>query len=170
MMGLGGATIMNNIVFLDIDGPIIPTPLYYLDSSCSLKRSRMDHSALGWIVFVLKAANAKLVTNSSHNYHIVDELDHRDLRSDLIAHGIPKELFHENWRTRFGSWGSRSRMMTIVEWIEENACDNWVVFDDVEVTDNGKQVLIDFNKGICRDDAYKALEILGVVDIPSLIF
>jgi hypothetical protein len=162
-----------NIVFLDIDGPVIPTPLYYLDRSCSIRRSRMDHSALGWIVFVLKAANAKLVTNSSHNYHDVDYLDDRSLKHDLMAHGIPKDYFHEEWRTKFGTHYGREgtiRMAAIEEWIIRNGCDNWVVFDDMQVTDNGKQVVIDFDKGICRDDAYKALDILGVVDIPPILF
>lgn len=157
------------LCFLDIDGPVINTPLYYINPMVSLRRTHMNHSAIGWIAALVKFTGAEIVTNSSHNYHHVDNLDDRDLRSDLISHGIKPEWFHPEWRTRYPYPTHRNgapRSAAIDEWM--SLCgkpESWVAFDDA-IDDFYKDhqennlVHIDFDEGITFDSFKRAYQIL----------
>ena len=160
---------MQKIIFLDIDGPVIPTPMYFIDNMCSFDRSVVSTIAIGWLRHLVRLSDAKIVCNSAHNYISTgtsrSDTIERDLKQDLIRHGIPRDSFHENWRTKFPnptvikmSDHRSNRIIAIEEWIRENGETDWVGFDDEPYTTDSRLVHIDFDVGIDRDAFVKACE------------
>jgi len=155
---------MQKIIFLDIDGPIINRGCYGIDISCSLLRSVMNQSAIGFINILCDKLRAKVVTNSTHSPHIVEG---KDLRASLIHHGMKEKYFHENWRTRYPlklSGVERHREEAINLWQEENGKADWIAFDDSVFTKDPRLIVVDFNEGICYDHFKKALAFFGFDD------
>jgi HAD domain in Swiss Army Knife RNA repair proteins len=168
------------IIFLDIDGPIINTPLYYINPMVSFRRTHMNTAALGWISFLCKKTGAKIVCNSSHNYHHVDNLDERDLKSDLCTIGrLDPDWFHPKWRTTYPySRGEYRRSAAILDWLDENKDPevvSWVAFDDDwenfsehhQINNLAKVV---FEEGITTENALRAYHILMGEPFPRYKF
>lgn len=154
---------MQKIIFLDIDGPIINGPLYHTDMMCSANRSPMNTQAIGYLNYLCDKANAKIVTNSFHNFHLTNN-ETQDLKTDLIKWGLKSSHFHEKWRTQFSmqsfvqSSVYTDRLIAIQTWIAENVELGeelkWVCFDDSRFTELKNLILIDFERGIDYN-AYK---------------
>jgi hypothetical protein len=148
---------MQKIIFLDIDGPVINTPCYWVDTSASVQRSVMNTQAIGIVNQLSKLSGAKIVTNSTHNNLTVHETG-RNLKQDLIKWGLMEELLHENWHTtmprprrRVSAENSSKRMWGIDDWIEHNGEADWICFDDEPFTENPRLFVIDFVRGIDYD-------------------
>lgn len=163
---------MQRIIFLDVDGPLIPSPLYFLDTNMSVGRSIFSTVAVGLVVKLAKDANAKIVFNSTHNDHsFEDPLTAKEwtLRHDAIRHRIPEDLIHEDWRTGFPNKIQRKfsessgpvRLRAIEEWISRNGETEWVVFDDEPIRSE-RAILIDFDRGITVDEYLRARELFGL--------
>lgn len=152
---------MPNIIFLDVDGPLIPASLYGTNMHCSAERSLMSTTAIGWLNILCKETDAKVVMNSAHNYW-------GDLKADVIKNGLRPENFHEHWRTGFPNAVTKpgNRLSAIEDWIEDQFPEspfdcNWVCFDDANFTNNKRLVLIDYNNGITHTNYLKAHNVLG---------
>lgn len=148
---------MQRIIFLDIDGPVINTPCYWVDSRASTQRAIMNTQSIGILNQLCKIAGAKIVTNSTHNTWPVRETG-RSLKQDLVKWGIPETNFHETWRTsypwpkdRIGATNRSRRMWGIQEWIDEHGECDWICFDDEVFTDDPRLFVIDFDRGIDYD-------------------
>lgn len=148
---------MQRIIFLDIDGPIINTPCYWVNWEASLKRTVMNTQSIGIVNKLAALANAKVVTNSTHNNVTVKDTG-RSLKQDLIHHGMHEGIFHANWKTsmpwpmgRLSASSKSRRMWGIEEWIEDNGNADWICFDDEPFTDNKRLFVIDFDRGIDYD-------------------
>lgn len=154
---------MQRIIFIDIDGPIINTPCYYVDSFASIQRSVMNTQAIGYVNRLALLADAKIVTNSTHNYHTVKETD-RNLRDDLIRWGLKASYVHDDWRTEFPwpDWADgqpiHRRLKGIMGWQEKNGQADWICFDDEPFIDKNDPRLmhVDFERGIDYDLFMKA--------------
>lgn len=145
---------MQRIIFLDIDGPIINTPMFFIRHDCSITRSAMNTQAIAFVVEIARVAKARIVTNSTHNTH---DVDGKNLRFDLVEVGVPDELFHEQWRTKYPDyWGGHGRLRAIHDWMEENGEADWIAFDDASFTDSERLILVDFDRGIDWDCYQKA--------------
>lgn len=158
------------IIFLDIDGPIITDSMFELNENVSHNRTYMNANALGYVVTLAKVANAKIVTNSTHNYHIVyhDEWPPTDLKTDLIFHGVPEHLFHKDWRTRFAHSEDAERdphlltdrLSGIDEYLTERKLnlndEGWICFDDDLFTRRRNLILVDSRCGITYADYVEA--------------
>lgn len=170
------------IIFLDIDGPVISSGCYGIDPMCSFKRSVMNTNAIGYLNFLCKFTDAKIVTNSSHNpektnrYKLDMEtmnpvVSHTvDLKDDLIKHGVKKEYFHESWKTNFPDpnnyyGGQEERLTAIIEWQKYNGNCNWVCFDDILFTKDERLILVEFEHGITYNNANKAYKMLNFTDL-----
>jgi hypothetical protein len=151
----------NRVVFLDIDGPIINTGCYSVDKQCSLQRSVMNQSAIGWVNKLCREINAYLVTNSTHSHYLVED---RTLKDDLIRFGADPSLFHDDWRTSYpDKLSGGSRLGCIGEWIDEHpGLNDWVAFDDMNFTDSRRLIVVDFDDGITYRHYSKALKQFGV--------
>ncbi len=135
----------------------------------------MNTHAIAYVKALARNAKASIVCNSAHNYYdIHDDVTGvmRDLRSDLIAWGLPAELFHTDWRTTFPDVGpspSRKvhpRQRAIDDWLSRNGDHNWVAFDDEEFDVSGRQILIDFETGIDQAAFRKALSVWNL-ELPA---
>ncbi len=161
---------MQRIIFIDIDGPIINTPCYWIDIAAGLDRSVLNTQAIGIINQIAIKANAKIVTNSTHNTHTVRSTG-RNLRDDLIKWGMKEEYFHDDWKTEY-PWPKdmrdsndptaiileHRRMAAIKQWQEKNGDADWIAFDDDKFIDSERLFLIDFNNGICYEEYIKVKE------------
>lgn len=174
---------MKKIIFLDMDGPVIPTPMFSISGDCSIGRTALSTVAIGWLLWLHKFTGALIVTNSAHNYHNVADMDHRSLRADLITHGLPLEMFHDDWRTGYPnriSRGGPRRIAAVTEWLAKNReydeegrpLDvNWVAFDDdlhgygygANDAWHPRLVPIDFHVGI---DVKSVRHALTILDMP----
>lgn len=155
---------MKRIVFLDIDGPIINTPMYFLDPMCSMQRTQMNTQAIAYVKRLCDISGAQLVINSTHSkFDLEDPLDGsmKTVKDHLIRFGMPASIFHERWKTDFPNW-SNSRLKAINDWIEQEGEEiDWLCFDDVAFTPDRRLIVIDFDRGI--DYAYyrKACKLWG---------
>ena len=160
------------VIFCDLDGPIISTSCYAFSNSASMFRSSMNTNALGFLIRLCRDSGAKLVTNSTHNYHITPT---GNLREDMILFGVPQELFHEDWRTIYGfqehlcDESSKTRMESINYWLKNNGEHSWICFDDYKFTEDSRLILVDFDDGIQYNHYCQALKLFGI-EVPRLIF
>lgn len=154
---------MQKIIFLDIDGPIINTPCYYLDPMASMERSIMNTQALGYVARIARLADALIVTNSTHN---TADCNGKDLKQDLVKWGIKEELFHMSWHTNYPFPDvsiydpnevvlQHRRLLAINQWMKTNGQVDWICFDDCDFTTDPRLILVDFETGVDYS-AYKA--------------
>ena len=164
------------IVFCDIDGPIISSGCYGITPQASNARACMNQNAIGYLNILCNHAKARIVTNTSHNYHDVKEPEtgkFRNLKTDLIRWGVKEHFFHEDWRTEYPypehdpehGYYDLPRLTAINQWLAKNGDHEWVVFDDAKFTEDKRLVLIDFDHGITRDSIMRACEIFGISHI-----
>lgn len=155
------------VIFLDIDGPLITGDLYYQDYMCSEYRTLVNKTALNYVLKLSELTGAMIVTNTMHNEKIING---RTIKDDLIKWGVPENKFHNSWRTIFpkvdytGASSRRGigRLIGINHWLETNGPDHkWVCFDDRNFTDDKRLVLINFNKGVGKEEFEKGLKLLS---------
>lgn len=129
------------IVFLDIDGPMIPSGCYLAYGVMASFSRKFSPIAVSCINRLCHEAKAKIVFNSVHcgaGQNLID---------DAIREGIKKGHLHDHCLTKYPN--ANSRLEAIEEWLDEhnNYEYDWVVFDDVEIGTNN-QILVDFDIGI----------------------
>lgn len=163
---------MNKYIFLDIDGPVIPEGCYYINRNASFDRT-FSNVCIGFVKKLLELSDAKLVTNSMHNYHTRAGTHLGNLRDDLVTAGIPQEAFHDVWRTQFGhptfsthNWRTdevHPRLRAINKWLDQWGGENpqWLGFDDEDYR-SPNQLLVNFNDGITHAQFAEACDRFGV--------
>jgi HAD domain in Swiss Army Knife RNA repair proteins len=146
---------MDKVIFLDMDGPMIPAGMYFIDPKCSFDR-KCSPISVAIINRLCLESGAKIVTNTYHN------TAGAALKADLIREGIKEEYFHENWQTIFPH-GIRvvdttlnDRMAGIQQWMIENGEVDWLCFDDSYFTKDERLILVDFDAGIGGKEFDKA--------------
>ena len=153
------------IIFLDIDGPVISAQAPMIDSEMRLSYIQESIELLNQLC---EKTGAKIVTNSSHNYHIVNG---NTIKDDLIKWGIDSANFHEKWRTIFpyidytkvkSNIRGIGRFIAIDKWQADNEHCNWVCFDDRKFTISFRLIHISDGNGITKENIDTAIEILGL--------
>lgn len=160
-----------NLIFLDIDGPIINTPCYYIDPECSVKRTVMNTQAIGYVKELVRRGNALVVLNTTHNTHLIeDPLTAKmiNVKQDLIKWGMKEEEFHPEWKTEYPNpknckLSENRRSRAVKNWLEKNGDHEWIAFDD-EFFHYDFQYHIDFDKGIDYDAFLWGKKMLGIDD------
>jgi hypothetical protein len=175
------------IIFLDIDGPIIPETCYLKYPFASYDRNFSEDCILH-LLQICKETDAKIVTNSTHNFYY-RENNTISLRDDLIR-VIPKKYIHEDWRTNFGptretvsftnvpyfypSEVSKDRLKAITEWLNKHnyfyGDNDFICFDDeefVSVTKCKWLFPIDYKEGIRYSDYELGCIYLGKVPLST---
>lgn len=155
---------MQKIIFLDIDGPVIPGRVYSRNVYPEL-RMIFAKDSIQLVNQLCESTGARVVTNSMHN-HL--DIKGRSLRQDLITWGMGASNFHEDWRTSFPNvnykenpspvrgWG---RWLGILDWQKRNGEANWVCFDDRIFTKDPRLVRIEFYEGINNQSVGRALSL-----------
>ncbi len=141
------------ILFLDVDGPLIPARMYY----DGIPRRPFDGTwlydpvAIGMVNALCNKYGAKIVYNSSHND---DGPAH--MRAQATANDLDHHLHPTDWITKFPG-DTDNRAQGITEWLLRHPeVTNWVDVDDfaVQVTNFA---LVDFKIGMTLD-TYETME------------
>lgn len=173
----------NRIIFLDIDGPMIPSycwlwPLLPVNPSFGRNFSPL---CVAIINELCDNIGAEIVFNSSHNpveqsricqttiiegAIIKKEVSiAENLKEAAIRNGIPETNIHKDWKTTYGSgWGSKiSRKLAINTWLTDHPeVDKYVAFDDVDFTaEENNLVLVDYDVGLTLREYNSAVAIFG---------
>jgi hypothetical protein len=146
-----------NILFLDIDGPMIPLALtYYLIDNPGDRI--MSNVCVGILNNICRKTEAKIVTNTTHN---IDHPGQATIREILIRNGVKEEYFHKDHKTIYGV-ETHNRMKAIDLWLYLHDNPNWVALDDEIFTDNPNLIPIDRDKGLDLAAMWKTMDKFGI--------
>lgn len=143
---------MTNIVFQDIDGPLIPARILVQRNGLlqydyhPTGTKKMDPHFIPILNNFCRAYNHKIVFNTAHN----------DFGPDYIyAHaednGFDMELVHEHFTTGYPTKYYK-RIEAIEAWLREHPeTKHWVVIDDYEIADGINHIRPSFTEGMTGD-------------------
>lgn len=146
----------NKIIFLDIDGPMIPASYFLVDSMASWKR-RFPDTTVAVIKRLCEQTGAKVVFNTTHNrpFDGVDDID-----VALEKQGLDREHIHEtDLATKYPDI---ERGLAVKEWLSRHPeVTDWVALDDVRFTDDPRLIFVDSDAGLHLGHLNAAVEKLG---------
>lgn len=131
------------IIFLDIDGPMIPASYYLVHRDCSHKR-KFPETQIALLNELCERAGAKIVFNSTHNqsWDWVEDIDVAIVRAGFMPYHIRKTDF----KTRYPSL---PRDLAVTEWLaNHNPNADWIAIDDVRFTDDERLFWVDADTGV----------------------
>lgn len=131
------------IIFLDIDGPMIPA-VFYLQNSNPSYTQELDPRSVAVIKFICEKSRAKIVFNTTHNRYLHAQDHSPGLIRRFEDAGLGEYLFYEDICT---SYPDMSRAKAIGEWLSRHADAEWVALDDCKI-DHPRACLVDGQVGI----------------------
>jgi len=150
---------MQKVLFLDVDGPLIPSTTFFVNPAAS-KHRHLSPYAVAIVNRLCEDAKAKIVMNTYHNS------DGLKLRDDLLVNGIKEEVLHPEWQTKYPhgllSAEMATRLAAIQEWEARNGEADWLAFDDSHFTQDPRLILVDFDAGITTKEYMKARKAWGL--------
>lgn len=128
------------ILFLDVDGPLIPARAWAFnaDKKSSLTnpqfgtRAYFDPIALSLIVRILKESGGLFVVSSSLRI-----LGHKKWLQVLEVNNVPVELMHHDWHTP--QLSKVGRAGEILDWVSRHHPKLWVAVDDENLVEPHKE-------------------------------
>lgn len=140
---------MQRILFLDIDGPMIPGGMFFIDPMSSHDR-KFSPISVAIVNRICNQSGAKIVFNTYHN------TAGGALLADSVREGIKLSYIHEFGPMTLYPHGIRGvtsmdmhdRMAAITQWQEVNGEADWIAFDDSKFTTDERLGLVDFDTGI----------------------
>lgn len=139
---------VNKIIFLDIDGPMIPAVSYLEDKNASFKQL-LDSRSVRLLTEIINRSGAKIVFNSYHNKVLGPS-------SNGLTPGLIKrfedvgllDAIHETKSTKY-PYFVRDRLLAIHEWLHQfgEEGDLWVALDDQKI-DHKRAYTTSFDDGI----------------------
>lgn len=154
-----------SVIFLDIDGPMLPARSYLRPNTMEYERMPFDPIAVNIIRLLCERFEpCKVILNTTWNT-IVDELRKRLDECGLLPH----TYFESDEAAPTTQYPKiRDRLRAIESWLEEHETivgkvPNWVAFDD-EAMYHDKTIAIAASNGIMYHDYSKATKILGRPD------
>jgi len=143
---------MNRVIFLDIDGPIIPYSMFLVDRMASFNRI-IPPITVAVVREICKRADAKVVFNTTHNTPF-DGVD--DIEIALVKAGLPEDYIHPDMKTRYPQI---PRDQAVLEWLSRHPeTEDWIAFDDVKFTEKDNLIWIDPDAGLHLTHLNKALD------------
>ena len=119
---------MKKIIFLDIDGPMIPARAYFLPKQ-SFIVTQFDPCATGMLLHLIKLTNARIVMSSVHRMQGKDHI-----LKLFEQNGIPSKHLHRDWHTSLDQ--SLSRTEEIQSWLDDHQdIDYYIAIDDEQLED-----------------------------------
>ena len=155
---------MTNIIFLDIDGPLLPAKAYFHPKNKKTPWSFWDPFAIAMIEELRGDIDGRYVISSTwaiKGYERMKEI--------LDEQGISTEFLHEDWATPRKMSSSRA---TEIEWWLDNhpEINKWIAIDDGvwnssfedEILQNGRVIEVDFDEGFSMKNYREALDFFGL--------
>ncbi|PHS02822.1 MAG: hypothetical protein COA78_20490 [Blastopirellula sp.] len=161
---------IDKIIFLDIDGPMIPTTSILLDRNASWSQT-LDGRCVRVLHLILKKSGAKVVFNSTHNRMLYDEPEGllKIMEEDGVSSpGLVKRFIDAGFEDYLHSevctiYPDLDRLAAINLWLSENGSTEdtlWVAFDDVFLNDD-RAYLTSYSLGIGSGEYNHAAFYLG---------
>lgn len=152
------------VVFLDIDGPMIPDTMLLAYRMASFER-RFPPTTIAVLNFFCERSGAAIVFNTTHNTPITNVAD---IEIAIANAGVERAYFHPtDLKT---SYPAIARGLAVKEWLARHPeVTQWVAFDDVHFTDENNLILVDPDPGLTCGDAGKALLFLRCAARLSLL-
>lgn len=117
------------ILFMDIDGPMIPSRAYKLPNQTKLV-SVFDPCATAMVNELLKLSGARIVISSTWREHGV-----KDCSELLETNGINPDLLHPDWKTPCKLTSTRTQEIDL--WLQEHPeITHYVAIDDEQLNAN----------------------------------
>jgi hypothetical protein len=131
------------IIFLDIDGPMIPASFYLVNVDCSHYR-KFPETQIALLSALCERSGAKIVFNTTHNQ---DWEWAPPIHYALEAHGLERDHIREtNFKT---DYPSLDRDLAVKKWLAENNPDaDWLALDDSKFTTDDRLIWVDPDAGI----------------------
>jgi hypothetical protein len=155
---------LSKIIFLDIDGPMIPGSALLVDPFASIDQ-KLDSRCVSILHKMLIDWDARIVFNTYHNnwlYSSVTDNSHEMMdgyfvgsKSTGLIHSFInvglEDFIHDTVCTEFpnikvGKYES-GRLPAINKWLEKNGEHNWICFDD-EFIDHERAYKISYDHGL----------------------
>lgn len=133
---------MQRIIFLDIDGPVIPGTMYCLDRHCSWQKNIPPMIAHA-VNTMCERTEAKIVFNTTHNR--VREGEETIFQAMVRAGFDPAHLFTADPATHYPKV---ARDQAVTEWLGRHPDTDWLALDDCEFTNDERLIRIDPHVGI----------------------
>lgn len=148
---------MEKVLFLDIDGPMIPRRAFYLPKQ-TLVVSKFDPVAVALLNSVLDKTGAKLVVSSTWG-----NLGIEVVKPSFEENGISWDQVHQDWVTPRKLTDSRVHQIRM--WLDKHpGIDLWASLDDENLDLDGRNVHVSFDDGMLLKHYHKLLELLGGED------
>ena len=143
---------MDKILFLDLDGPMIPQRAYTMPGQSRGWVTKFDPCAVGFINQACKKQKRKIVLHTSWicTAFAVDIVG-CDVKQHCINQGIYADLFHD----APCNGDIKNRYDRVNDWLIRNPCLDFVILDDVDTRDvylKRHLLLIYFDNGITWKD------------------
>lgn len=155
---------MKKIIFLDIDGPMIPGRAFMLPENYKKRATRFDPIAVALLNKILENGDIELVISSVWRL-----FGYEKICETLKNNGIDTAFLHEDWDTdRIYEGASSNRVAEIKKWLKEHPeVKSYVVIDDKDLKiDNFVQV--SYQDGLLWCHYLKVCEIFGLPELPLL--
>ena len=147
--------VYQKVLFLDIDGPMIPRRAYFLPNQTGVV-SIFDPVAVSLLLKVLEDSGAKIVISSTWGNHGQDLV-----KETLEKNGISWNYVHPDWVTPRKM--SSSRDHEIKWWLQKHKeVTHWVSLDDEKLAKNN--VRVSFEDGMQWRHYLELLKYLDVKD------
>ncbi len=153
---------VDKIIFLDIDGPMIPGTMYLEDPFCSMHQTFDPRSVMILKKIIEKAGDVKIVFNTAHNNTLEKTRHSPGLLNVWHEHGFDDYL-HKDCKTTYPNPMKdylvpddkeiTRRLVAIYEWLNDHYDITqpnqvlWIAFDD-EPIDHKRACTVDFDTGL----------------------
>jgi len=144
------------LIFLDIDGPMIPSGCYVAYGYEASYNRKYSPICVAIINRLCHETKAKIVFNSTHNMSGYDLID------DSVREGLKfGHMYKEGSFTSYPRVENRKDAINL--WLKKHDYNDsnclWCAFDDVDFQ-HSNLILIDFDVGITLKHYHKAVKIL----------
>jgi hypothetical protein len=144
------------IIFLDIDGPMIPATMILVDRMAS-ERRLFPPTTIAVLNRLCSATGAKIVLNTSHSESAAPV---PTIEEALVSHGFKTDYFHLSDRKT--EYPRMPRHEAVKDWLGRHPeVTDWIALDDSRFTDEPNLIWIDPDAGLHLGNLNEALKRLG---------
>lgn len=144
------------VIFLDIDGPMIPATMFLLNRMCSHER-QCSPLAIAVMNRLCQNTGAKIVFNTTHNKNW-DGVD--SIETALVAQGLNSDHIHPTDPKT--TYPFNRRDVAVTTWLAKHPeVTDWVALDDAKFTDKENLILVEPDGGLHLGHMNLACQMLG---------
>ena len=144
------------ILFVDVDGPLIPASQFLIDKFASIER-RIPPLTVAILNKICQETGALVVMNTTHNRTYSDIWDIAVAMKDA---GFDPSFFHPT--SRKTAYPETSRSDAVSSWLAKHSeVDDYVCIDDVKCASDDHMLLIDPDIGLTIAGMNEVIERFG---------